>query len=139
MRPNLHRVLCRYRDYGHDLDNLDTLHEAGLGFTADFDKPGGFVGRDATLSQRGNPAGLPRRLLQVLLADGWVAESDVTWEIQQNKDENNNSANLQASIVGTKFTYDIVMPWYDHECVHEQLSNSIVNTHIIDFCTLRRR
>ena len=28
MRPDLHRVLCRYRDYGHDLDNLDTLHEA---------------------------------------------------------------------------------------------------------------
>ncbi len=29
-----------YRDYGHDLDNLDTLLEAGLGFTADFEKPG---------------------------------------------------------------------------------------------------
>ena len=32
-----------YRDYGHDMDNTDTLLEVGLGFTADFDKPGGFL------------------------------------------------------------------------------------------------
>mmetsp|Transcript_27157 Transcript_27157/g.88382 ORF Transcript_27157/g.88382 Transcript_27157/m.88382 type:complete len:157 (+) Transcript_27157:160-630(+) len=68
MRPNLHRVLCRYRDYGHDLDNLDTLHEAGLGFTAAFDKPGGFVGIEAARAQRG-PGVLTRRLVQVLLTD----------------------------------------------------------------------
>ena len=30
-----------YRDYGHDLYNLDTLLEAGLGFTADFGKAAG--------------------------------------------------------------------------------------------------
>lgn len=57
-----------YRDYGHDLDNLDTLHEAGLGFTADWSKPGGFVGREAALAQKG--ARLRRRLVQVLLSDG---------------------------------------------------------------------
>ena len=34
-----------YRDYGHDLDNTDTLLEAGLGFTAALDKPGGFLGQ----------------------------------------------------------------------------------------------
>ena len=56
-----------YRDYGHDLDNLDTLHEAGLGFTADYAKPAGFVGDAPTLAQReaGPPA---RRLVQLLLS-----------------------------------------------------------------------
>ena len=60
-----------YRDYGHDLDNLDTLHEAGLGFTADFEKPSGFVGQDVALSGRDaqKSGQLKRRLLQVLLND----------------------------------------------------------------------
>ena len=59
-----------YRDYGHDLDNLDTLLEAGLGFTADYDKAGGFVGMEATLAQKSKGVGaLPRRLVQVLLDD----------------------------------------------------------------------
>jgi len=57
-----------YRDYGHDIDNTDTLLEAGLGFTAALDKPGGFIGRDAVLAQKA--AGpLKKRLLQVLLED----------------------------------------------------------------------
>jgi len=61
-----------YRDYGHDLDNLDSLLEAGLGFTADYAKPGGFVGIEATLAQRDaqkREGGLPSRLVQVLLGD----------------------------------------------------------------------
>lgn len=64
----------RYRDYGHDMDNTDTLLEAGLGFTADYDKPGGFVGLDATLAQRhAGLAALPQRMLQVKLAEGAAA------------------------------------------------------------------
>jgi len=59
-----------YRDYGHDMDNLDTLLEVGLGFTAAYDKPLGFVGREATLDQKGRgAAGLSRRLVSVLLED----------------------------------------------------------------------
>ena len=62
-----------YRDYGHDLDNTDTLLEAGLGFTADFDKPGGFIGREAVLAQKesvgGSVAKLPKRMIQVVLED----------------------------------------------------------------------
>ena len=27
-----------YRDFGHDVDNTDTIIEAGLAFTCDFDK-----------------------------------------------------------------------------------------------------
>ena len=42
-----------YRDYGHDIDNTDSVLEAGLGFAVDLDKPGGFIGRDAVLAQEG--------------------------------------------------------------------------------------
>jgi 4-methylaminobutanoate oxidase (formaldehyde-forming) len=57
-----------YRDYGHDIDNTDSVLEAGLGFVVDLDKPGGFVGRDAVLARKA--AGpLTRRLLQVQLLD----------------------------------------------------------------------
>ena len=57
-----------YRDYGHDIDNTDTVLEAGLGFAVAMDKPGGFVGRDAVLRQQ-EAGPLTRRLVQVLLAD----------------------------------------------------------------------
>ncbi|HYK67639.1 MAG TPA: FAD-dependent oxidoreductase [Streptosporangiaceae bacterium] len=57
-----------YRDYGHDIDNTDTVLEAGLRFAVALDKPGGFVGRDAVAAQLA--AGPPtRRLVQVLLTD----------------------------------------------------------------------
>lgn len=57
-----------YRDYGHDIDNTDTVLEAGLGFAVDLKKPGGFIGRDAVLAQKA--AGpLKKRLVQVLLSD----------------------------------------------------------------------
>ena len=38
-----------YRDYGHDVDNTDTVVDAGLSFTCDFAKPSSFVGREAVL------------------------------------------------------------------------------------------
>ena len=58
-----------YRDYGHDIDNTDTVLEAGLGFAVALDKPGGFIGRDAVAAAR-KPTGPPtRRLVQVLVAD----------------------------------------------------------------------
>jgi 4-methylaminobutanoate oxidase (formaldehyde-forming) len=57
-----------YRDYGHDIDNTDSVLEAGLGFAVDLNKPGGFIGRDAVLAKKA--AGpLTRRLLQVLVLD----------------------------------------------------------------------
>ena len=42
-----------YRDYGHDIDNTDSVLEAGLGFAVDLDKPGGFIGQEAVLAQEG--------------------------------------------------------------------------------------
>ncbi len=57
-----------YRDYGHDIDNTDSVLEAGLGFAVDLKKPGGFLGREAVLAKKA--AGpLTRRLLQVLVKD----------------------------------------------------------------------
>jgi heterotetrameric sarcosine oxidase gamma subunit len=57
-----------YRDYGHDIDNTDTVLEAGLGFAVALGKPGGFIGRDAVLAQS-ERGPLRRRLVQVLLTD----------------------------------------------------------------------
>ena len=57
-----------YRDHGHDLDNTDDVWAAGLGFAVSLDKPGGFVGRDATIAAR--ERGTPRhRIVSVVLED----------------------------------------------------------------------
>ncbi|MEO0893676.1 MAG: FAD-dependent oxidoreductase [Pseudomonadota bacterium] len=55
-----------YRHWGHDIGVEDTPIEAGLNFAVAYDKPGGFIGRDALLRQR--DLGPPRkRLVQVAL------------------------------------------------------------------------
>jgi 4-methylaminobutanoate oxidase (formaldehyde-forming) len=60
------RMEKAYRDMGHDIDSTDTPLEAGLGFAVAWDKPGGFVGREALLKQK--EAGPPnKRLINVLL------------------------------------------------------------------------
>ena len=60
-----------YRDYGHDIDNTDDPVEVGLGFAVAWDKPGGFVGRDALLARRDARGGRAptRRLVCVLARD----------------------------------------------------------------------
>jgi 4-methylaminobutanoate oxidase (formaldehyde-forming) len=57
-----------YRDYGHDIDNTDSVLEAGLGFAVDLKKPDGFLGRDAVLAQKAKGP-LARKLVQVLVKD----------------------------------------------------------------------
>ncbi len=62
------RVEKGYKHWSHDIGDEDTPLDAGLGFTVAWDKPGGFVGRDALLAQKA--AGpLQRRLVQVMLDD----------------------------------------------------------------------
>lgn len=58
-----------YRDYGHDMDNMDTPLEVGLGFSCDLNK-GDFLGREHVVAQKalGLP-NLPQRLLQVLVKE----------------------------------------------------------------------
>ena len=57
-----------YRDYGHDIDNTDSVLEAGLGFAVAMDKPGGFLGREAVLAKKAEGP-LRRRIVQVLVKD----------------------------------------------------------------------
>ncbi len=57
-----------YRDYGHDIDNTDSVLEAGLGFAVDLKKEGGFIGKDAVLAKK-NEGPLKRRIVQVLVKD----------------------------------------------------------------------
>jgi len=57
-----------YREYELDLTPEDTLLEAGLGFTIDWNKPGGFIGRDAVLHQK-EAGPLSKRLVMFKLHD----------------------------------------------------------------------
>jgi len=69
-----------YRDYGHDIDNTDSVLEVGLGFAVDLKKPAGFIGRDAVLAKKGAGA-LTRRLVQVQLKDPapLLFHAEVVW------------------------------------------------------------
>ncbi|MCP4085885.1 MAG: hypothetical protein GY745_12640 [Actinomycetia bacterium] len=64
---NALRLESGYRHWGHDITDEDTPLEAGLGFAVAWDKPGGFVGREALLAQKGQP--LTKRLTQFRLED----------------------------------------------------------------------
>jgi glycine cleavage system aminomethyltransferase T/glycine/D-amino acid oxidase-like deaminating enzyme len=57
-----------YRDYGHDIDNTDSVLEAGLGFAVNLKKPGGFLGREAVLAKKAQGP-LTRRIVQILVKD----------------------------------------------------------------------
>ncbi|MDA0983775.1 MAG: FAD-dependent oxidoreductase [Proteobacteria bacterium] len=65
---NACRIEKGYRHWGHDIGVEDTPLEAGLAFTCNWEKPGGFTGREALARQR--EAGAPRkRLVQLRLED----------------------------------------------------------------------
>ena len=59
------RIEKAYRHWGHDITDEDTPLEAGLGFAVKWDKPGGFIGREALLRQKSS--GYARRLVQFKL------------------------------------------------------------------------
>ncbi len=61
------RLESGYRHWGHDISDEDTPIEAGLGFAVAWDKPGGFIGKDTLLEQKGQP--LQKRLVQFKLED----------------------------------------------------------------------
>mmetsp|Transcript_34430 Transcript_34430/g.81160 ORF Transcript_34430/g.81160 Transcript_34430/m.81160 type:complete len:962 (+) Transcript_34430:163-3048(+) len=75
-----------YRDYGHDLDNTDTILEAGLSFTIDWDKPGGFIGSECVAAQKDRfkqLGGRPKRMANVLVPlaehDPLLYHGEVVW------------------------------------------------------------
>jgi 4-methylaminobutanoate oxidase (formaldehyde-forming) len=53
-----------FREYAVDIENTDTPVSAGLAFAVSWDKPGGFVGREALVAHRGH---YPSRLVSILL------------------------------------------------------------------------
>jgi 4-methylaminobutanoate oxidase (formaldehyde-forming) len=57
-----------YRHWGHDIADEDTPLEAGLGFAVAWEKPGGFLGREALLKQKALP-NLNKRLVCLALED----------------------------------------------------------------------
>ena len=57
-----------YRHWGHDITDEDTVLEAGLGFTCDFEKEGGFIGREAVLEQK-QAGPLTKRFVAFLFED----------------------------------------------------------------------
>ncbi len=62
------RIEKGYREWSHDMGPEDSLLDAGLGFTCAWDKPGGFIGREALLEQK-QASPRRRRLVTFLLED----------------------------------------------------------------------
>ncbi|GAA2132358.1 FAD-dependent oxidoreductase [Nocardioides bigeumensis] len=78
------RLEKAFRDMGHDIDSTDTPLEAGLGFAVAWDKPGGFVGRDALLKQK-ESGPLTSRLVNVLLGSpdfDLIGDEPIYWDGQ---------------------------------------------------------
>jgi glycine cleavage system aminomethyltransferase T/glycine/D-amino acid oxidase-like deaminating enzyme len=67
MAMNSLRVEKVYVSWSHDVSRDDTPLEAALGFAVAWDKPGGFIGREALLRQR--ETGIRRRLVTFVLDD----------------------------------------------------------------------
>ena len=61
------RIEKAFRHWGHDIGPVDSPIQAGLSFAVDFEKNGGFIGRDALLAQKAN--GVTRRLVQLCFED----------------------------------------------------------------------
>ncbi|MDG2111495.1 MAG: FAD-dependent oxidoreductase, partial [Actinomycetota bacterium] len=61
------RLEAGYRHWGHDITDEDTPLEAGLGFTVAWDKPDGFVGKQALEAPRNEPR--TKRLIQFRIED----------------------------------------------------------------------
>ena len=74
------RMEKAYRHWGHDITDEDTPLEAGLGFAIKWDKPGGFIGREALLRQR--QTGCSQRLVQFKLksAQPLLYHNEPVWQ-----------------------------------------------------------
>ena len=63
------RIEKGYRAWSRELTPDITPLHAGLGFAVDFDKAGGFIGKDALLAAKADPDHLNRRIIQLVLND----------------------------------------------------------------------
>jgi 4-methylaminobutanoate oxidase (formaldehyde-forming) len=57
-----------YRDYGHDIDNMDDPYSTGLGFAVRLDKESDFIGRQACIERKAK-LHYTHRLVQIFLLD----------------------------------------------------------------------
>jgi len=57
-----------YRDYGHDIDNMDDPYSVGLGFAIKLDKEDDFIGKQACIELKADPS-FKHRLVQIFLED----------------------------------------------------------------------
>ena len=57
-----------YRDYGHDIDNMDDPYSTGLGFAVRLDKETDFIGKQACIERKADKH-YKHRLVQIFLAD----------------------------------------------------------------------
>ena len=73
------RMEKAYRHWGHDISDEDTPLEAGLAFAVAWEKPGGFLGREALLEQRAR--GVRRRLMAFALerSDRLLYHNEPIW------------------------------------------------------------
>jgi len=62
------RMEKAYRDYGHDIDNMDDPYSTGLGFAVRLDKEGDFIGKQACIERKANSR-YTHRLVQIFLQD----------------------------------------------------------------------
>jgi len=63
------RIEKKFVHYGHDVAEVDTPLECGMGFVCDLDKEIPFIGRDAILKQKETQSFMNKRLVQFLLED----------------------------------------------------------------------
>ena len=63
------RIEKKFIHYGHDIAEVDTPLECGMGFVCAFDKDIPFIGRDAILKQKETNGFMYKRLVQFLLQD----------------------------------------------------------------------
>ena len=63
------RIEKKFVHYGHDVAEVDTPLECGLGFVCDLENGGDFIGRDAIAKQKESKSFMQKRLVQFLLED----------------------------------------------------------------------
>ncbi len=63
------RIEKKFVHYGHDVAEVDTPLECGMGFVCDLEKDIPFIGRDAILKQKESQSFMRKRLVQFLLKD----------------------------------------------------------------------
>jgi 4-methylaminobutanoate oxidase (formaldehyde-forming) len=69
-----------YRHWGHDITEEDTPIEAGLGFTVDWKKPDGFIGRDFLHQQKAHGVNKRLALFRLLDPNALLTHDEPVWQ-----------------------------------------------------------